>query len=66
MTIEKFIKCRVVSTPDHFAEKLRNREVKSEYFLSHSLCLELYMTEFVGKLILSVCREERQLDERWG
>ena len=64
MTIEKFIKFRVVSTPDNFAEKLRNREVKSEDFLS--LCVELYMTEFVGKLILSVCREERQLDERWG
>ena len=42
MTIEKFIKCRVVSTPDHFAEKLRNREVKSEYFLSLSLSGVIY------------------------
>ena len=31
MAIEKFIKCRVVSSLYYWAEKLQNREVKPEH-----------------------------------
>ena len=60
MAIEKFIKCRVVSSLYYWAEKLQNREVKPEHWVFSDVIYDL-----VRKLILRLCRKEKTIGLIW-
>ena len=52
MTIEKFIKCRVVSSLDYWVEKLQNQNIE---FISEVIY------DLERKLILRLCRKEKKI-----